>query len=379
MHTFLPPEPVVKRPRPARRGPWLRLPEDADKRALVIGLSATVVLHLVLVFALPEKLGSDGDGQFTRPASDAARNFNIELAPEEFPMLPPKSKPVPRNFVETNPDVPDNPPDKTDNFAAQNQQAAQEKAPTETGGDRPQMEGRKDIAPTQVVSGNLSPTTPIIPLPPPPTPLVPQNQENDTPVRERNPLAGIEKYTGDNADSFGTNIAKIAPHPEDLEKAVAGTPDAPLVDGISGVKARVSQLQLPRERPKLDKRARPAVFAENKLGTSNIGVAAVDAFRSNYGEYLQKLVEAVQMQFDKLNDESRSRPAPNSMVQVKFWLGSSGEIARIEKVEGGMAGQQAERISVSSITNSAPYGKWTDDMKAMLGEETPMSFTFFWQ
>lgn len=383
MRSLLPPLPQTEAPRPKRRRPMLRLPEDADKRAVIIGLVATLVLHVLFVVLMPDKLGDDLAGQYT-PEHMGVQNktFNIEITPDEFTTLrAPKPKPVPTKFVEANPDVPDNPPDKTDNFAAQNQQAAQEKAAKKTGGDRPEMEGRKDIEPTQVVSGNLAPQTAIVPLPPPPTPVMPTEAQDQqaVPVKQRTPLPGIERYTGDNAKSFGTNIAKIAPHPEDIDKRVDGTPDAPNLEGVPGVRAQTSQLILPRERPRLDKRARPAMFAENRVGTSNIGVAAVDAFRSNYGEYLQKLVEAVQMQFDKLNEESRTRPAPGAVVHVKFWLNSAGEIARIEKVDGGMSGQQAERISVSSITNSAPFGKWTDDMKSLLGEETPMGFSFFWQ
>lgn len=381
MRSFLPPLPPPVPQRPKRRRPLLRLPEDADRRALLIGLCATILVHVLVIVFMPSRLDSDFSGEYTpEHMGTQSKNFNIELAPEEFaPLVPPKPKP-PVKFVETNPDLPDNEPDKTQNFAAQNQQAAQEKPAKNTEGDRPEMEGKKDLEPSQVVSGNLSPTTPVVPIPPPPTPMVPNDQpETPTPVRERTPLPGVERYVGENDHTFGSNIAKVAPHPEDLDRKVEGMPDAQTLEGVSGVRAKVSQVQLPRERPKLDKRARPAIFAENKLGTANIGPAAVDARWSNYGQYLQKLIEAVQMQFDRLNDESRSRPAPGSVVTVKFILDSNGEISRVVSVESGMSGQQAERIAVSSITNPAPYGKWTDDMVAMLGPEQEMTFAFYYQ
>ena len=34
---------------------------------------------------------------------------------------------------------------------------------------------------------------------------------------------------------------------------------------------------------------------------------------------------------------------------------------------------------VSAITDRAPYGPWTDDMKAMLGSQQEMTFTFYYQ
>ncbi len=382
MHSFVPPKPKPEAPRVKRSPLASRLTEDTDKRAIRIAIAVTVFFHAAVILLMPDKLDSGMEGQFTPEHMGVAnKTFNIELNPEEFASLKvPEKKKVPTNFVETNPDLPDNEPDKTDNFAAQNQQAAQEKPATKTGGDRPEMEGRTDLQSNQVVSGNLSPTTPIVPLPPPPTPQVPTEQEqNSVPVKERTPLPGIEKYVGDNAKAFGSNIAKIAPHPEDIDKKVEGTPDAPTLQGVQGVRAKVSQLVLPRERPKLDKRARPAIFSENKVGTSNIGVGAIDAFRSNYGEYLQKLTETVQMQWEKLISESRAYPAPGSMVHVRFEMNAAGDVTTVLKVESGMAGQQAERNCVSAITLPAPYGKWTDDMVAMLGEKQELSFTFLYQ
>ena len=58
-------------------------------------------------------------------------------------------------------------------------------------------------------------------------------------------------------------------------------------------------------------------------------------------------------------------------------LNAEGEIARILSVEGGEAGPQAEGWCVSSISRPAPYGKWTDDMVALLGQEQEMNFVFF--
>ena len=381
MITFVPPPPKTEKPRKKRGSFVPRLSEDTDLRAIQIGVAATILLHVLLIVLMPDKLDNDMAGQFTpEHMGTASKTFNIEINPEEFapPLLVPKKPPT--KFVETNPDLPDNEPDKTDNFAAQNQQAAQEKPATKTGGDRPEMEGKKDMEPSQIVSGNLSPTTPIVPLPPPPTPQLPSKEEvTPNPARERTPLPGIERYVGENTKAFGSNIAKIAPHPEDIEKKVEGLPDAQNVEGVSGVRAKVSQVQLPKDRPKLDKRARPAIFAENKLGTSNIGLSGVDARWSNYGAYLQKLVEAIQIQWEKLIMESRAYPEHGSIVHVKFVIDSTGSITKIVSVEGGLAGQQAERNCVSGITIPAPYGKWSDDMVALLGEKQEMTFSFYYQ
>ena len=123
---------------------------------------------------------------------------------------------------------------------------------------------------------------------------------------------------------------------------------------------------------------RPAIFEENKIGTMNVGLRGIDAKWSNYGTYLQKMVEIIQVQFDRLNDESRIYPPSGSMVTVKFILNSEGKIARVVSVEN-KATEAAAHTCVSSITLPSPYGPWTDDMKALLGEEQELIFDFYYQ
>jgi hypothetical protein len=48
-------------------------------------------------------------------------------------------------------------------------------------------------------------------------------------------------------------------------------------------------------------------------------------------------------------------------------------------VDGGGAGLEAEGYCVAAITEPSPYGKWTDDMIAMLGKEQTMTFVFYYQ
>jgi hypothetical protein len=123
---------------------------------------------------------------------------------------------------------------------------------------------------------------------------------------------------------------------------------------------------------------RPAIFAENKLGTSNIGPIAVDARWSNYGAYLQRMMETVQIQWEQILYESKIYPTSGSTVEVKFIMNSEGAITRVVNVES-TATDAASRACMSAITDRSPYGKWTDDMIAVLGEQQEMTFKFFYQ
>lgn len=196
---------------------------------------------------------------------------------------------------------------------------------------------------------------------------------------EQNPLPGFEKRIGEDASAPGSNIAKFTEHPKNIPEKIEGQKDAPLIEGATAMQPRIDPRR-PRPRPQIVKQqqVRPAIFEENKFGTSNIGPIAIDAKWSNYGVYLQKMIETVQSQWDRLLEDSRIYPPSGSMVTVKFVMNSEGKITQVVNVEN-KATEPAARACVNAITDRSPYGPWTDDMKAVLGEEQTMTFSFYYQ
>ena len=353
-----------------------RMWEDDDSRSVTIGVLGAVLVHLLLLLVGPHLLRSDPVRTLMRPHANP-RTFSIEIAPDTF-KVPPKPKP-PMKFVETNPDAPENVPDNTNNFAARNQQVAQEK-PTPNGkSDRPAMEGQKEIHSTQIVTGQLIKPQEQTPVPPEPV-AKPIESKLMAPKLEQSPLTGIEKRIGDDPSSFGSNVAKFAENPKNVPDKVEGMKNVPLIEGATAQQPAPIDPHHPRPRPQVVRtmQTRPAIFEENKLGTMNVGLRGIDAKWSNYGTYLQKMVEIIQVQFDRLNDESRIYPPVGSMVSVKFILNSEGKIARVVSVDS-KATEAAAHTCVSAITIPSPYGPWTDDMKALLGEEQEMIFDFYYQ
>ena len=355
-----------------------RVWDNPDARSTAIGVVAVVVFHLVLWLAGPRLLRLEHMAVTPR-AHSSAREFNIELAPETFAQQPPKPK-DPFKFVETNPEAPENTPDKTENFAAQNQQAAQEKPTPDVKSDRPATEGKKDFESNQIVSGRLSQPLEHIPAVPPPPPETQAAEAAQTPPkREQNPLSGVEKFEGENKEGVGGNLAKRFENPEAVPERIEGAKDASQYDGpIVGVPA--IDPKRPRPRPQIARttQARPAILAENKFGTSNVGVQGIDAKWSNYGAYLQRMIDTVQIEWERLILQQFANPAIGSMVTIKFVMNTEGKIVDIG-VEQSTANETATRACVSAVTNRMPYGPWTDDMRAVLGERQEMTFTFHYQ
>jgi hypothetical protein len=362
-------EPETSTPEHKRKA---RFWHDEDTQSTIVGLILTIILWWPLVLAFNWGIGhihGKNEGKFTATAHPG-RQFNIELAPQ-MPKQPPK--PPPNRFVETNPDAPANIPDKTNNFAAQNQQAAQEKPNPDSHGDHAATKGRKDIDSTQIVDGRLNNAKPVpsAPSAPPSTKASPT-----APHREQNPLSGFQKSEGDNKDAFGTNVAKLAENAQNVPQKIEGVQNAPLIEGANTTIPQIDPNH-PMPRPHLEQNVRPAIFADNAIGTSNIGIAGWDARWSNYGEYLQRLIDTVQAEWDNLLNNTNAYPPSGSQVQVTFVLNSAGSV-KFVKVDGN-AGDLGQKYCVSAITDRSPFGKWTDDMVAMMGSEQQLTFTFYYQ
>ena len=370
--TYLPPLPPSAKEKARRRG--LVIPiyfEDPEARSIEVGVTGTILVHLlVLLFAVPAMMRSEKSNAYVRPVPK--RPFNLEIAPRE-PV--PKPPPPPMKFVEANPNANNNVPDRTTNFAAQNQQAAQEK-PTPNGkSDMPTLEGRKDIQTTQIVTGTLEKQQPQAPVAP--AKVAPPKAAATPPKQEQVPLAGTDKAQGTNPDGYGTAQAKVDDNAKPIMDKVNGAKDAPPTDNANGTTARIDPRH-PQPRKTLQQHVRPAIFTENKFGTSNAGLTALDARWSNYGEYLQRLVEAVQTEWDKILEGSRTYP-PSGLVSIKFRLDSKGRSAAILDHSTQGTDEHGADACMAALTNPSPYGAWTPDMIALLGEAQDMTFTFYYQ
>jgi hypothetical protein len=366
-HVLAPQSPTASMRRAVARA-W----GDPDSRSVLIGVAAVLFVHLLLFATAPYLLRTDPINPSARKHA-TPKQFNIEIAPETFVKVPPKPPP-PNRFVEANPNAPDNVPDKTNNFSSQNQQLAQEKPQLDQHNDRPKTEGKKDFDSNQVVTGQLSkPEDPI-----PPAPEVTKTAKAATAQKqEQDPLAGFEKMQ-DGADGFGSNLGKVPNVAKPAPKKVVGANDAPLVDGAESTEPAIDPKH-PRPRASIQQmHARPAIFEDNQFGTSNIGPIAFDAKWSSYGAYLHKMIEAIQVQWERILIDSRTEPPSGTTVTVKFSMDSKGRITEILDVENNSS-EQGKASCISAITNTAPYGDWTDDMIAVLGNSQELTFKFYYQ
>jgi hypothetical protein len=361
---------------PSKRAP---VPPEKDEptRSIGIGVACTVLFHLLLVWLSPkfdftQFSGSHSGIAVKNQSREQTFDFNLQ-APEQ------PEKKQPQRFVETNTAAPENRPDKTNNFSSRDQQAAQEKPAEEIDPEGlPSVKGQDEIKnDSAIVSGDMAP--PQLGAPPSPETGEEKEDQRDQEAQDARaelmPLAGEEKIRGDSPDGIASNISKSPNASTDAERMQEGSRDSKSPTG--GLIAMPETKRTPSaNRPRLASASlnRSSILTNKISGTSNMGVQASDAFRSEYGEYLNELIEIIQVQWDYILRESSVYPQRGTQVAVKFKINSGGEIEILNVEE--TAGKQGTFSCLNAIQARQPYRKWSDQMIALLGTSQELVFTF---
>lgn len=230
-------------------------------------------------------------------------------------------EPHPFNFVEVNFELdPESPPENTINFAARSQQAAQENPGLPSLEEIPTLQGEAEIF------SKIAPQT-----------LISQEM-----------------------------IPEIA---DPLESSDLVEPEL-----HNGLKLR--ERPKPKSRPKLNS-SQLGSFKKNEKAVSKYGITAVNARFTQFGEYIQKMHEAIIYQARLLFINS-------SLINVEFdvcislfyTLDETGNVTNIG-IESSTASNLANILCKDAILSQAPFGPWTDDMKAILNKEEKFHFDLY--
>lgn len=366
---------------------------------VVVGVMGTLLAHLWLLFMLSMGFLKTEPIETEDPYSE----FSIELA------APEEQEEEEQFYTETNPDVPENEPDDTNRFAARDQQAANEEAPEEIDpNERPAVESDDTIETDQVITGSLY--DPVLAPPPspepteeaeqdqqqaaqPPSPNQPLLQVVDASSQARKkevPLfgsqedeedeSGIADYDYSKLEEPATNVTDLVEGEEDEgeeEETLDESPASPASVASAMVQpTNVADdgIPSPRARPQLPRL--PSVPTRNsKLGVSSVGKLAVDAKASKFGEYMERLIETVKLNWDHAVQRS-STVETKSVVKIRFMLNSDGMVTDIEILEGTTSRAIGIYMCRQAIERSVPFGPWPEGLVEMFGEEEDVTLNF---
>ncbi len=342
------------------------------RRAVLVGLLCTLLFHVVGIWVVPD--------DFFEPELSERSTQQKEY---EILLVDPEVEEV---YTQTNPDVPDNVPDETDRFAARNQQAANEEVPDEIDPENmPASESEDDIDTNQFLTGDLE--MPVL-APPPVTPQEASQVSEIAPqMRREVPIFGEKE----DVEPDGTGVAEYE-FEEKFEEAtsVAEFLDGEVEDGEDfGEKMDnpnhessilISQDYVPpapRARPQLPKVA-PGLVRNSNAGVSRVGTIAVDAKFSEFGEYMERLIEGVSAHWTTLSRERKTKGS-SGVVYLSFKLTQDGFIEELKTEPETRSKAIGIYLARAAVQDGSPYGVWTKEMVTVLGEDEIVRFSFHYR
>ncbi len=362
---------------PGGMGPIYR-PSGWGRHSVVWGILASLIFHLLLIWIVPWRLVAG-----ISPISES--NTEIEYVFTDEPPEPDEMR-----YVETNPDVPSNEPDETTNIASRDQQAGQVEETTEDFDNIPFLDGEEEES-VKIVEGSVM-EEPIPPVPPSqqeaqPIPLSRAEVES-LPRR----LAKVPDFLQQDKRPEEEGIASMLEVPdigkEEVEEK-GEVEEIPLsLDALLATRAVQNEstetesetvTQLPRPRPRLSARVPPGPLMRSNGRAPALGSLSYDARFTEFGEYLNRMFDAIGFQFVLLAGYMEAALAEiSSRVIVEYKITSGGEVKDVIVVYTS-AESAATLICEDAIQSPSPYGPWTQEMIETLGEEQTIRITFLYR
>jgi len=223
-----------------------------------------------------------------------------------------------------------------------------------------------------------------------PAPLLQAVTQSEGSLRKEIPLfgsmedsdpdeSGIADFDYDKLDQAPTNIIDLVEGDSDTgetqgEGAESESRQAESAPQVAVSARAVDGLPSPRPRPQLP-RLPSAPTRDSRLGVSNKGTLAVDAKASEFGEYMERLIETVKLNWDALLQRSAVEEI-KSVVKLRFVLSRNGSVRDIEILPGTSSRVIGKHMCIEAVRRGVPYGPWPQGLVDLFGEEEDITFTF---
>ena len=300
-------------------------PEDPiDLRAAAFAAVASLGLHLLLLWLLPDTF---------RQVVAIVRPVEVLTAPVKIDeaRLPAKLR-----FAETNP-VANQAVPKTAPFTSSRNQTAAQPVP--------------EKLPSNSALPKSAGTSPEIRLAQGKPRSIDQSQAQPTPAPT------ISMVGPKAAPPPGPGKAAARPAPKAAPAPVAADPDRPRASIPSGT---------------------AGLLLRNSVGVNRAGAVAIDARFSQYGDYTQRMLEAIQSSWWSIIERSQFEGVQRGRVTVRFRLHRDGTVT-----DATILSNEVTRVMSlackDAVMAPAPYDIWRADMVALYGESDMVTINFYYR
>ncbi|MFM2211841.1 MAG: hypothetical protein RL639_1035 [Verrucomicrobiota bacterium] len=302
----------------------MRPDDPIDLRAAAFAAIVSLGLHLLLLWLLPDTFRQVA--AIVRPVEVLTTTVKIDEA-----RLPAKLR-----FAETNPLANQAVPKTAPFTSSRNQTAAQpvpEKMPSNSA--LPKSAG----------------TSPEIRLAQGKPRSIDQSQAQPTPA------PAISMAGPKTAPPPGPGKAAARPVPKAAPAPTPADPDRPRASIPSGT---------------------AGLLLRNSVGVNRAGAVAIDARFSQYGDYTQRMLEAIQSSWWSIIERSQFEGVNRGRVTVRFRLHRDGTVT-----DATILSNEVTRVMSlackDAVMAPAPYDAWRADMVALYGESDIVTINFYYR
>lgn len=302
----------------------MRPDDPIDLRAAAFAAVASLGLHLLLLWLLPDSF---------RQVAAIVRPVEVLTAPVKIDEA---RLPARLRFAETNPLANQAVPKTAPFTSSRNQTAAQpvpEKLPSNSA--LPKSAG----------------TSPEIRLAQGRPRSIDQSQAQPTPA------PAIAMAGPRTAPPPGPGKAAARPVPKAAPAPATADPERPRASIPSGT---------------------AGLLLRNSVGVNRAGAVAIDARFSQYGDYTQRMLEAIQSSWWSIIERSQFEGVQRGRVTVRFRLHRDGTVT-----DATILSNEVTRVMSlackDAVMAPAPYDVWRADMVALYGESDIVTINFYYR
>ena len=303
----------------------MRPDDPIDLRAAAFAAVASLGLHLLLLWLLPDT--------FRQAVVAIVRPVEVLTAPVKIDeaRLPAKLR-----FAETNP-VANQAVPKTAPFTSSRNQTAAQPVP--------------EKMPSNSALPKSAGTSPEIRLAQGKPRSIDQSQAQPTPA------PAISMAGPQTAPPPGPGKAAARPVPKAAPAPTPTDPDRPRASIPSGT---------------------AGLLLRNSVGVNRAGAVAIDARFSQYGDYTQRMLEAIQSSWWSIIERSQFESVQRGRVTVRFRLHRDGTVTDTTILSNEVT-RVMSLACKDAVMAPAPYDIWRADMVALYGESDIVTINFYYR
>lgn len=287
-------------------------------------------------------------------------------------VLPQLETQLTEQFVEANPNVPENPPDKSKQFSFRDQQAAQpeitkasllQSTPVISGIEKSQkiIQGKKEKNVAQVA--NMIPTQAI-------------KEKSD-----KRPSEKIKNLISSKINIKKNSASEVSFTKENTNDG-KNNKSSTIISSLRTPESLHSKQQtLQKPRPKLLPDLTHGPLMKSEMSAPRVGTIAIECRMHSYGVYVQEMLQSVEEQWNQLARGSiqyLQRDLLPGRITLQFELLSNGQISNLTRVDSGGKSLPAE-LCRQAIASRVPFGQWNQDMINDFGDSDTVTISFLYQ